>query len=240
MTHPAYDGSLDVFAVGTHPVSFIMTNDVATLAPVMHLTQAMTVFAESGHVALPVVETDRRLVGILTEDDLMGALARIDPVLALLPDDQRRAAFALRSPGATVATAMTRNVTTISGAAHVSEAARLMARDGICCLPVVDGGRLTGIVTRDDLARVPDVAGAMPAPIRVDGRDHELKRLVQGEATCLRAGEWLVVRVRQGTATLQGRIVDEHRRLDLLRRIAAIAGIGRIEDRMEMVLDSVW
>ncbi len=249
MTHPSVEAFLDVSAVATLPVATVMTRDVAMLSPGMRLTQAMSLFVDREHSSMPVVDTDRRLVGILSDHDLMrvlgrGAAGRYDGVHELLGDDELRATFALRCTGATVGAVMTRDVLTVSERTLVAEAARLMVRDRIFCLPVVEGGRLTGVLTRDDLVRAQArdryASGAVGSPVRAESRDRELERQVQAEAHDIRAGEWLVARVHGGIATLEGRIADEDRRLHLLRRIAALPGIGRIEDRMEMALDGIW
>lgn len=248
MTHPSVEASLDVSAVGTLPVGQIMTREVATLHPGLRLTQAMGLFVDREHSSMPVVDAGR-LVGILSDHDLMrvlgrGAAGRYDGVREPLRDDELRATFALRCTGATVGAVMTRDVLTVCERTLVAEAARLMARDHIFCLPVVEGGRLTGVLTRDDLVRAQArgrfAPGAVGSPMQAESRDRELERQVKAEANDIRAGEWLTTRVHGGVATLEGRIGDEHRRLDLLRRIAALPGIGRIEDRMEMALDGIW
>lgn len=249
MTHTSVGAPLDVSAVGTLAVGSVMTRDVTTLSPGMRLTQAMGLFVDREHSSMPVVEGDRRLVGILSDHDLLrvlggGAAGRYDGVQELLGNDELRSTFALRCTGATVGAVMTRDVLTVCERTLVAEAARLMMRDGIFCLPVVEGGRLTGVLTRDDLVRAQAGTRAVPGAARVavrgESRDRELERQVQAAATDIRAGEWLTARVHGSIATVEGRIGDEHRRLDLLRRIAAVPGIGRIEDRMEMALDGIW
>ena len=51
-------------------------HDIDTLAPTMRLTEAMTLFVERGHAAMPVVDAERRLVGLLTEGDLLRVALR--------------------------------------------------------------------------------------------------------------------------------------------------------------------
>ena len=211
MTHPSVEATLDVSAVGTLPVGTVMTRDVATLTPGMRLTQAISLFVDREHSSMPVVEGDRRLVGILSDHDLMrvlghGAAGRYDRVQEVLGTDEMRSTFALRCTGATVDAVMTRDVLTVCERTLVAEAARLMARDRIFCLPVVEGGRLTGVLTRDDLVRAQArdrfAPGAVGSPARAESRDRELERQVQAEAHDIRAGEWLVARVHGGVATL--------------------------------------
>jgi CBS domain-containing protein len=87
--------------------------------------------------ALPVVDERDRLVGIVSEADLVR-----DPL------DGRRA-----PRPRTVAGAMTTGVVTLPPDAAVSELTRLMSDHGLRVVPIVEGGRLIGVVTRGDLLR---------------------------------------------------------------------------------------
>lgn len=233
MTHP-------FAAADARAVSHIMTTEIDTLAPSMRLAQAMSLFVERGHAAMPVVDAEGRLVGILAENDLLRVLGRgPGRLLALLRSEELRAAFTLRCEGATVGAVMTRDVTTATVDTEVSEAAIVMAGRFIACLPVVDADRrLLGIVTCHDLVRAQ--AGMDDRRLRGAGRDRELERLVQRELPPAGADEWLLATVRGGTAVLEGRISCEDRHLDLLRRVAAIRGIVRVADKLETAGERAW
>jgi acetoin utilization protein AcuB len=94
---------------------------------------------------LPVV-LDGRLVGILTDRDLRDAFPS-----ALAPPSRRRSTAAGDPTEAPVEDVMSANVLTLGPRDALVDAARLMRRERIGALPIVEGRRLVGILTRSDL-----------------------------------------------------------------------------------------
>jgi acetoin utilization protein AcuB len=90
---------------------------------------------------LPVV-VDDRLVGIVTDRDLRDAFPAVPEVSAALGGDLG---------GRPVEDVMTRAVITVTPSDVLTEAAQRMRRERIGALPVVDNGRLVGILTRSDM-----------------------------------------------------------------------------------------
>jgi acetoin utilization protein AcuB len=90
---------------------------------------------------LPVV-VDDRLVGIVTDRDLRDAFPAVPEVSAALGGDLG---------GRPVEDVMTRAVITVTPSDVLTEAAHRMRRERIGALPVVDNGRLVGILTRSDM-----------------------------------------------------------------------------------------
>jgi CBS domain-containing protein len=126
------------------PVSEIMHTDIVTLAPkeTLDLTQDLMSLGRVRH--LPVLE-DERLVGIISNRDLLAASL----TKALDFDPSSRRSF-LRS--VEVGEVMTRDVVSIGPDTTLADAARIMVRRQIGCLPVLDGdGKLLGLVTTTDL-----------------------------------------------------------------------------------------
>ena len=139
-------------------VGEIMHAEWPILAPENTVEDAIKLFAEAQISGAPVVE-DGRLIGIITEGDLIFQDAEIkspgflDILGGIVPlgntEEYRREA--LKSAGVTVGEVMTEDVTTIGPDATLSEAATMMAEERKKILPVVDGGRLVGVVTRMDI-----------------------------------------------------------------------------------------
>jgi CBS domain-containing protein len=114
----------------------VMTEGVVSASPAASVRQVAELMRERnvGSVVL-VDEQDGSLAGFVTDRDL---------ALGALTDG--------RDPGDPVAAHASSPVVTAEPSMNVEEAAELMVRHGIRRLPIVDGGRLTGIVTLDDLA----------------------------------------------------------------------------------------
>lgn len=136
-------------------VGDIMETDWPTLGAESTVEEAIKLFAEERVSGAPVVE-DGRLVGIITEGDLIFQDAEVkapgflDILGGIVPlgdtDEYRREA--LKSAGVTVGEVMTDDPVTVTTEATLAEAATTMAERRKKILPVVEGGRLVGVITR--------------------------------------------------------------------------------------------
>ncbi len=129
-------------------VSELMSTEIVTLMEdetLLHAQRCM----ERGRIRhLPVVDGDRRLVGLVTHRDLLAASFSLFAEVA--SDEQRRVFASLP-----VCDVMHRKVVTVALDLPVAEAARILLRNKFGCLPVVDAeGRLCGIVTEADFLRL--------------------------------------------------------------------------------------
>lgn len=115
------------------PIRDVMTNEPITVGATQHVTEAAALMLHHRHTALPVVDGGNRLVGILSEADIL-----TDPLAG-------------RSAHATVGSVMTRVAITVVVGATVGEARALVADRGLRTVPVVDGDRLVGVLSRSDL-----------------------------------------------------------------------------------------
>jgi CBS domain-containing protein len=156
-------------------VSEIMTAHVLTAradTPVGEVALTMTDRAISG---MPVLDGEGRVIGLVTERELVLRSTRIDPPAFLPVLDAR---IPLETPahyrrriqhivGTRVSDVMTEEFTTIGPDSDVEELAALMAKPGVNPVPVVEEGRLVGIVSRADLVRMmtrPAEAGGASSP----------------------------------------------------------------------------
>jgi acetoin utilization protein AcuB len=125
-----------------------MKHPVVTVKPRDSAQHAREVMEKHRVNQLPVV-VNGHLVGIVTDRDLRDAF----PSVFELAEAKGRHR---RSPGTDPAAipvedVMTRDVLTLAPAAFIADAARLMRRQRIGAIPIVDGGRLVGILTRSDV-----------------------------------------------------------------------------------------
>lgn len=121
-----------------------MHRDVHTAHPHESIERARQRCEQHRVNQLPVV-ADGVLVGIVTDRDLRDAFPSVEEE-ALHPNAAHRRTAAMR-----VEDVMTANVLTILPGESVARAATVMRSERIGALPVVDGKRLVGIVTRTDL-----------------------------------------------------------------------------------------
>jgi CBS-domain-containing membrane protein len=141
--------SIRSFSVIGVKVSEIMSRPVVTASPEMGIKSAARLLVERGISALPVIDSKGELVGIVSEADLLAMETRPDPRTQATP----LAPTAGRAPK-TVAEVMTRNVRTVTTNTEASQAARMMLEASVKRVPVLQGHRVVGVLSRRDLVRV--------------------------------------------------------------------------------------
>lgn len=117
----------------------IMTRKVFTIAPERRVEDAFLIMLQKKIGHLPVLK-GRKLVGVVSDRDLRKAVAA-----------QGRG---VKKKELTVADVMSRGLVTIRPGDEVTEAVKIILRHRVGCLPVVEDGRLKGIITKDDLLSV--------------------------------------------------------------------------------------
>ncbi len=145
-------------------VGTIMSRLVMTTRPDARLDEAARVLREFHVSGLPVVDAKQRVVGVVSEKDLVTVLYRAAGVALprglldlLLESAPRRGQSILtvcrnRLRNGRVHEVMSRPAVTIDATASIERAAKLLRARGVNRLPVVDPrGRLVGIVTRADV-----------------------------------------------------------------------------------------
>ena len=146
----------------------VMTAKPMTIDPEAPVETAVAVMRERGLRHLPVVDSEERLIGIVTDRDLRSAMFGSALAEHLPPEQEGR----LRALSATlndvrVSHVMTWRAQTIPPQAPLAQAAAVMANARIGSLPVVEGTRLVGIVTEHDVLKalaetLPCIRGADP------------------------------------------------------------------------------
>ncbi len=127
----------------------IMTDSPQTTHADTLLRDAARDLVRSGVGALPVVEADGMLVGMLSERELMRHMLS----LASLHGSSARPHTAFERARRTVRDVMTRQVLCVSPDQPLAEVASLMTNKDVDRVPVVDEGRLVGFLTRRDIVR---------------------------------------------------------------------------------------
>lgn len=130
-------------SMGDITASQIMSRDLQCATPETSVEQALNMLTSQHLKTLPVLDKERRLVGIVSLIDLFGHSRNTRRLGVLGRLGLRR--------GRVLEHVMIRPVTCVSGNAHVVELIPLLSGSGLHCLPVIEKGELVGIVTQTDL-----------------------------------------------------------------------------------------
>jgi CBS domain-containing protein len=218
----------------------VMRYRVVTIAPeatVAEAAQAMLSHAISG---LPVVDKAGALIGIVTEGDLLrraetGTERHRPRWLEFLVGPGKLAGEYVHTHGRKVAEVMTTKLVTITKDTPLEEVVGLMEKHRIKRLPVVEGKRLVGIVSRANLLTA--LARVAPLAPQTSATDTEIRARVLAEIDkvpwALRGG--IDAAVHDGAVELRGVIGDERERQAL--RVAAenVSGVKGIVDHLVWV-----
>lgn len=139
----------------------IMTKDVVTVTKETTVAELARIFAERHISSLPVVDGSGTLVGIVTETDLVeqDKSLHIPTVISIfdwviyLESDRKFEKELKKMTGRTVGDIYSPEVVTVSPDATGADVADIFSSKKINAVPVVDGGKLVGIVARIDLIR---------------------------------------------------------------------------------------
>lgn len=156
----------------------VMASPVVTVAPDAALKEVASLLVERRINAVPVVDAGDRLIGIVSEADLLSL-------------ETGQVAAAGGAPPHSAGEVMRQSVYTVTGDTDATAAARLMLRHRLKSVPVVDADQVVGMVTRRDLLRL---LARSDEDIRAD-----LERRVAEELEALRQA---VVEVRDGVVTV--------------------------------------
>jgi CBS domain-containing protein len=187
----------------------VMTSPAVTVTPETTVQDIAKLLIERRISAVPVVDNGERLIGIVSEGDLMrrvenGGETHRSWWLRLLSEPTERAADYVKTHGRHAADVMTRGIVTVAEDAPLHEIAALLEARRIKRVPVVRDGRAVGIVSRANLLHG---LAARPADAPPPSADDEAIR--SGILTTLREEiggltEFINVVVSQGIVDLWG------------------------------------
>lgn len=129
-------------------VKEVMTAPAVTITEEATVKEGLQLLARHDVTALPVVDRDGRLVGVVSEADLLRDVLPRDPRSHLLPREPTN------TPAGSVGDVMTRLSLTVSPGSDLAEAADLMADTAVKSLPVVEDGQVVGVVSRSDIVHL--------------------------------------------------------------------------------------
>ena len=138
----------------------VMTKSPVTVTEETSVTEAKALMSKNNFSKLPVLDKSKRLVGIITKNDIQKASPSDATTL-----DMFELGYVLSK--LTVGKFMTKKVITIQETEVIEEAARIMVDNNIGCIPVMKDDVLVGIVTESDLFRLfTEIFGARNSGVR--------------------------------------------------------------------------
>ena len=212
----------------------VMTRDIVAAPPEVTVQDIARVMINHRISGIPIIDQDRRLVGIVTEGDLLrrveiGTERRRSRWSEWFSPNSQLAADYIEAHARRVADIMTREVTSVDESATLAEITDLMETKRIKRLPVVHEGKLVGIVSRADLMKALASHGTTAPQEESDRsiRDRLLAALSNQTWSHLGASDILV---SDGVVHIWGVVGSEEERRAL--RVAAenVPGVRGVED----------
>jgi CBS-domain-containing membrane protein len=172
----------------------IMTRDVLSVHTDTEVQVAAELLSRHGITSLPVLDDDDRVVGIVSEVDLIRDRMPHDPRSHLRPETEDQEP----DPAELVRDVMSDVVVCLGESADTADVAALMLDNNVRAVPIVDGAKLVGIISRRDLLRT---------LIRDDATVRaEVEQRLAGYAG--ERGRWSVD-VENGIVTIRGHFDDD-------------------------------
>ncbi|PHK95493.1 hypothetical protein CR162_08385 [Pseudoroseomonas rhizosphaerae] len=210
----------------------IMSAAVATLPPDAPVHAIASLFAERGISGAPVVDTDGKLLGMVTEGDLVRRLAATEDrprswLWSLFDAAPRQAEHYARTQGRRARDLMTQDVVTAQEDDDIGKVAALLEKKGIRRVPVVRDGRLVGVVSRADM-----MLALQSPPQQLTGEAPPDARIRREVLAQMRAQPWvdayyLFADVKDGVVTFRGFCRSE----EVMRALRVLAeGVAGVKE----------
>ena len=214
----------------------IMTRSVITIAPDATILEAAKTMLQHHVSGLPVVDAAGSLVGIVSEGDFIrrseiGTQRKRGRWLKFLLGAGATATDYVRENGRKVSEVMTVEPITVGEDATLEDIVNTMETNHVKRLPVMENGKLVGIVSRANLLQaVAGLARDIPDPTADD--DHIRRRVI----AVIEKNDWspfgLNVIVRDGIVHLSGVITDEGSRQAAMVAAQNVAGVQKVHDHL--------
>jgi CBS domain-containing protein len=216
----------------------VMTLHVITVGPTMNVHAVANTLVKNKISAVPVVGVDCKLLGIVSEGDLIrrveaGTENRRSWWLELFTSSNTLAAEFAKSHGQKAKDVMTRDVITASPGTRLREIANLLERHRIKRVPIVENDRLVGIVSRANLVQV--LAGQKAEYFEVEPTDASMRQAILGQ---LENQPWakrpINIVVQGGVVDLWGFVNNDEEKKAIRIAVEATPGVRTVNDNMDV------
>jgi CBS domain-containing protein len=217
----------------------VMITNVIAVGPDACVQDVARILLDSRISAVPVIAADGKLLGIVSEGDLMrraeaGTGRRRPWWLAILTGREVLANEYIREHSRQVTDVMTRNVVTATADTPLSTIANLLEKNAIKRVPIVEEGKVIGIVSRANLLQALASPGTRAKSAATGADDSKIRETVLSQ---LKAEPWtrpslINVIVQDGAVELWG-IVDSASEKKAVRVAAEVTpGVRAVNDNL--------
>ena len=217
-----------------------MTKDVITVRPSTTVREIAALLVRHRISAVPVVSDDGRAIGIVSQTDL-GHRSETETEkrrkwwLELFADANTKARDYIKSHGTTAQDVMTRFIVSVSKDANLSEVAEILDTHRIRQVPVMQDGKLVGMISRADLVRK-----LAEATITASAARPENGVLQKAIWERIKQQRWLDtalvnIAVKDGVVELWGAVGSDEQRRALRILVEGVSGVQRVEDNVGLL-----
>ncbi|WP_367156806.1 CBS domain-containing protein [Mesorhizobium sp.] len=214
----------------------IMTTPVISIDASASIAKAADLMLTRKISCLPVTR-DGAMAGIISEGDFLRrqelGTQRVRPRwLEFLAGPGKVADEYVHANGRRVGEVMTTEVVSAPPDTSLAEIVELMARHDIKTVPIVDAGKIVGIVTRSDLLRA--LLRILPKSSAATADDELIRRTIVAELQqqSWSGGDLIGVSVDKGVVELNGAIFDERQRKAAIVAAENVAGVKKVTDKL--------
>ena len=219
----------------------VMTSKVITVDENASVTTVAKLLAERGISAVPVVDSENRVIGMVSKGDLLhraetGTERRQSWWLEMMASTNQLTGDYIKSHSGNVKDVMTRDVLSVTETTSVADIAILLETNRIKRVPVLRDGKLVGIVSRANLVRA--LAMTINEPTSsTEADDRTIRDNLLAE---LKAQRWAEVApanitVKDGVVHLWSSYLSEQEKRALVVAAENIPGVRRVEDHLRPV-----
>jgi CBS domain-containing protein len=219
----------------------VMTSEVITVDEDASVPSVAKLMAERGVSAVPVIDKGNRVIGMVSEGDLLhraetGTELRRSWWLEMMSSTNQLAGEYIKSHSGKVKDVMTRDVLSVTEETPVADIAVLPETNRIKRVPVLRDGKLVGIISRANLVR----ALAMTITGTASGAEADDRTIRDKLLAELKAQKWAEVSpanvtVKDGVVHLWSSYLSEQEKRALVVAAENTPGVRRVADHMRPV-----
>ena len=222
----------------------VMTREVPSISPEMPIIDIADLLLSHKISAVPVVDAERRVVGIVGEQDLMhrselGTEPHHTWWHDLVAGHEQHSVEFMKVHGMRATHVMTRDVITAREDSSLADLVGMFDRFHVSCVPIVADDQLAGVVYRRDLLR--PLAGLKQRPLDADTSDTHIRAQLDkllheaAWATVTPVSSLISFQVNDGIVRMTGIVGSEAEREALHVAATAIAGVRSVQDELAVV-----